>query len=129
MAIAAECPDAATRASSRCTTSNTGTRRATETWNLVALCSADHRAHHAGKLHVSGNADHADGLVFTNELGTPISGPPPPTPPRGPAPRPSSTYRHPVGERMQMANLWFRPPALEPSTPSPPRPPPDPPPE
>jgi hypothetical protein len=41
--------------------------------NLVALCSAHHRAVHCGELHVSGSAPHH--LLFQHADGTPYGGP------------------------------------------------------
>ncbi len=38
----------------------------TNTWNLVALCPHHHRLHHRGLLHITGNADRPDGLVFAD---------------------------------------------------------------
>lgn len=54
----------------------------TDTWNLVALCPKHHRTHHQGRLGITGNANEADGLVFTDSRGRklePCGAPTPPT--------------------------------------------------
>ena len=61
----------------------------TETWNLVALCPACHRQHHHGELAITGNADHPDGLTFTDRNGNTIDPATRPTKPTGPPPRPT----------------------------------------
>ena len=81
----------------------------TETWNLVALCPACHRQHHLGELAITGNADHPDGLTFTDRNGNTIDPATRPTKPTGPPPRPRHPYRHPDGGRMQKDALFFSP--------------------
>jgi hypothetical protein len=82
-----------------------------DTWNLVALCPHHHRLHHHGRLGISGNADHPDGLTFTNTAGNPIAQTgAKPTPPGAPPPTPIGTYHHPLGERLDGRFLYFNPP-------------------
>ena len=52
----------------------------TNTSNLGALCRHCHRAHHAGKFSITGNADNPDGLTFHRPDGTTSKAPP--NPPR-----------------------------------------------
>ena len=87
----------------------TGEEGPTETWNLVALCSACHRQHHRGELGITGNADLADGLTFTDSNGNVIDPATQPMKPTGPPPRPRHPYRHPNGGRMQRDALHFSP--------------------
>jgi hypothetical protein len=84
----------------------------TDTWNLVCLCAHHHRQHHLGRLGISGNADLADGLTFTNQHGSRY-GPSPPPPPTGPPPAATSTYRHPTGESFQSWAVHFNPPPTD----------------
>lgn len=83
----------------------------TDTWNLVLVCGHHHRSHHRGHLGISGNADEADGLTFTDSHGRIIrqSGAAP-NPPGEPPPPPSLPYEHPVGERLDMDSILFTPP-------------------
>jgi hypothetical protein len=83
----------------------------TDTHNLTLLCRADHKRHHQGKLGISGNADHPDGLIFTDEFGDVIRSSGSVAPPTGPPPRPDGRYEHPTGERLYLRNLWLQPPA------------------
>ncbi|HWC10460.1 MAG TPA: DUF222 domain-containing protein, partial [Acidimicrobiales bacterium] len=53
----------------------------TDTANLVALCSRHHRLHHRGLLGVEGDADDAEGLVFTDARGRRLTGCGRPAPP------------------------------------------------
>jgi hypothetical protein len=48
----------------------------TDTWNLVALCPAHHRAVHRGDITITGNADGE--LTFTDRNGRPMRHIPPP---------------------------------------------------
>ena len=79
----------------------------TDTWNLAALCPADHRLHHKGLLGISGNADDPDGLVFTDARGNVIDPASRPTKPTGPPPKPPRPYEHPTGERLQRWSIFF----------------------
>ena len=65
----------------------------TDTWNLTALCPADHRLHHQGLLGITGNADDPDGLTFTDAHGRVIDPATRPIKPTGPPPavRPNPT--------------------------------------
>ena len=87
---------------------------ATDTANLVALCSRHHRLHHQGKLGIAGDADAPDGLVFTDPWGRTIEAAGRPTPPGDPpvvAARrlglPLGEWRHPAGERLEGRWVWF----------------------
>ena len=86
----------------------------TDTWNLVALCPRHHRLHHRGQLGITGNADHPDGLRFTNTRGQPI---PPsgakPIPPAEPPPPPTTGWTNPTGERINPHWMTI---ALQPTT-------------
>jgi hypothetical protein len=81
---------------------------ATDTPNLVALCSRHHRLHHRGLLAIEGDADDPDGLVFTDFRGRRLTGSGRPAPP--PQLALTATYSHPTGERIDPACVWFRPP-------------------
>jgi hypothetical protein len=83
----------------------------TDTWNLIALCPHHHRMHHRGELGISGNADLPGGLTFTTRDGRPIplSGARP-QPPGAPPPSPVSRYEHPLGERLDLDQVYFREP-------------------
>jgi len=87
----------------------------TDTWNLVTLCSRHHRMHHQLRLGVSGNADEAGTLVFTDARGRPIraSGARP-TPPSGPPDPIRGSYEHPLGERLESRWVTFIDPAIPP---------------
>ncbi len=84
----------------------------TDTWNLVLICGHHHRMHHRGRLGITGNADHHDGLTFTNQHGQLIrqSGAAP-NPPGTPPDPPSVPYAHPIGERLDLDSILFTPPA------------------
>ncbi len=45
---------------------------ATNTENLLALCSHHHHLHHKGRLGIQGDADKPDGVTFSDERGRPI---------------------------------------------------------
>lgn len=83
----------------------------TDTWNLVALCPHHHRLHHRGELGISGNADDPDGLTFTRRNGQVLtSSGARPKPPGAAPPTPAGAYEHPLGERVDMRWIHFRPP-------------------
>jgi hypothetical protein len=87
----------------------------TDTANLCALCPACHRAHHRGRLGITGNADHPDGLTFTDPHGQVIDPATRPRKPTGPPPGPAKPYEHPTGERLQRWAITFPdPPATDP---------------
>ena len=75
---------------------------ATDTTNLVALCSRHHRLHHLGRLGIAGNADDPDGLEFTDSSGRRLTGCGQPAPPDGLAV--TGRWAHPSGERLD--NRW-----------------------
>ncbi len=86
----------------------------TDTANLVALCPRHHRLHHRGGLGIAGDADDADGLVFTDARGRRLAtcGRPAPPGPDLPAATKQlnlahSTYVHPTGERMDYSCVQF----------------------
>jgi hypothetical protein len=74
---------------------------ATDPANLLSLCRRHHRLLHVGKLAIGGNAELANGLNFTDELGRTLAEHPKPIPPTEPPPRPEMAYQHPSGERLQ----------------------------
>ncbi|MCU1503166.1 MAG: hypothetical protein JWM12_2520 [Ilumatobacteraceae bacterium] len=81
---------------------------ATDTGNLACLCSRHHHAHHRGEFAVTGDANRADGLTFSDRRGQVIHGCATPQPPGDrPPPRPANTYAHPTGERLQLRWLSF----------------------
>ena len=87
----------------------------TNTCNLAALCRHCHRAHHAGKFSITGNADHRDGLMFHRPDGTIMEGAAKPTLPVGPLPPSVKPFVHPTGERWLNRDTWFTPdPATQP---------------
>ena len=75
--------------------------------NLLALCPAHHRLHHAGLLHIEGDPTEPDGLTFTSPNGR-IIGPSPPRPPTADTPIPVGSYEHPTGERLDLHWLTWR---------------------
>lgn len=80
----------------------------TDTSNLAALCPADHRLHHRGQLGITGNADHPNGLTFTDAHGRIIDPAAHPTKPTGPPPwSPDQPYRHPTGEQLDHWSICF----------------------
>ena len=80
----------------------------TDTWNLAGLCPGCHRLHHQGKLGITGNADHPDGLTFTDAHGQVIDPATRPIKPTGPPPHgPTKPYEHPLGERLQRWAILF----------------------
>ena len=81
----------------------------TDTYNLGALCRHCHRAHHAGKFTIDGNADTVHGLVFRRPDGTVIEGASQPSRPRGPLPTSAKPFVHPTGERWLNRDTWFTP--------------------
>jgi Domain of unknown function (DUF222)/HNH endonuclease len=88
----------------------------TNTCNLGALCRHCHRAHHAGKFTIIGNADNPDGLIFRGPDGTIIKGAAKPMPPVGPLPPSAKPFVHPTGERWLNRDTWFTPdPATQPA--------------
>ncbi len=85
----------------------------TETWNLISLCRNHHKRHHLGHLLISGNADVADGVQFSDALGRELVVHPHPRPPDAPPPAPPVPYRHPSGERLQPKWIdWAHPNAM-----------------
>lgn len=78
--------------------------------NLVAICPTHHRMHHRGRLGITGNAEVPDELEFTDGNGRPIATNRLIRPPTGPPPPPTSTYRHPLGERLDLRWIYFHPP-------------------
>jgi len=81
---------------------------ATDTSNLMALCSTHHRRHHRGELGIEGDADDPDGITFTDARGRPLAPAGTPIPPTGPTPR--GNWVHPTGERMDDECVVFRDP-------------------
>ncbi|HEX9258433.1 MAG TPA: hypothetical protein VF855_02775, partial [Acidimicrobiales bacterium] len=79
--------------------------------NLCGLCPRHHRMHHRGLLNITGNAEHPDGLVFTNAQGVRLDPGPVARPPDGPPPDPVNRYRHPTGETMHHDCVHFHKPS------------------
>jgi HNH endonuclease len=79
----------------------------TDTWNLIAICPADHRRHHRGLLGITGDADLPDGLTFTDAHGRVIDAATRPRQPTGPPPTPTARYNHPTGERLHRWAVTF----------------------
>jgi len=85
----------------------------TDTANLAALCSRHHRLHHRGQLGITGDADAADGLVFTDARGRRLQSSGRPAPPTQLAP--TGRWVHPTGERLDLNWITFRrPPGMPP---------------
>lgn len=85
----------------------------TDTCNLATVCPAHHRAIHAGKLRMWGNADAPDGLHVTDGWGRSLTRSTAADPPLAPPPRAPAPYRHPSGERIEWR--WFDPPDFTPA--------------
>jgi HNH endonuclease len=80
----------------------------TASHNLAALCPRHHRLHHRGLLGITGNADVAGGLTFTDARGRPLAGAPPPRPPLpGARVEVTGTWTHPAGERLESRWVHF----------------------
>ena len=107
----------------RSTTSCTAkTAAPTDTSNLIALCPADHRLHHRRLLGITGNADHPDGLTFTDAHGRVIDPAAHPTKPTGPPPEPRPALPAPDRRTNQPRAILFPdPPADEGTRHDPPR--------
>jgi Domain of unknown function (DUF222)/HNH endonuclease len=87
----------------------------TDTCNLGALCRHCHRAHHAGKFTITGDADNPGGLIFRRPDGTIMEGAAKPTSPDRPLPISVKPFVHPSGERWLNRDTWFTPdPASQP---------------
>jgi len=81
---------------------------ATDTPNLMALCSKHHRLHHRGNLGISGDADDPDGVTFTDARGRSLASAGKPTPPTEPPVM--GNWVHPSGERVNDECVVFSPP-------------------
>jgi hypothetical protein len=79
---------------------------ATDTSNLVALCSRHHRLHHLGHLHITGDADRPDGLVMTDRRGRRLTGCGRPAPPPAQLPV-TGHWRPPTGEPFDPDCVYF----------------------
>ena len=77
----------------------------TDTANLVALCARHHRLHHLGQLGIEGDADAADGVVFTDSKGRRLTGAGRPAPPGDLTV--TGTWVHPSGERLDPRWVHF----------------------
>ncbi len=86
---------------------------ATDTANLMALCSKHHRQHHRGQLGIEGDADDPSGIAFTDARGRPLASGGQPIPPTEPAP--AGNWTHPSGERMDDECVVFSEPAGTPA--------------
>ncbi len=80
----------------------------TDTANLVALCARHHRLHHLERVGIVGDADDAQGLVFTDAKGRQLTGCGRPAPPGDVTV--SGTWSHPSGERLDPRWVHFREP-------------------
>jgi hypothetical protein len=87
---------------------------ASDTQNLVCLCSRHHRLHHLGKLGIRGNADRPGSLTFTDERGRVLAGSGPPTPPATNLKEtarqlsiPPGSWSHPTGETLDLRWVHF----------------------
>lgn len=85
----------------------------TDTNNLIALCATHHRAHHTGHLNITGNpnqaAGHPEALHFSDKWNRTLPPAPPPISPTPSTPRPTGTYHHPLGERLDPTAIVFHP--------------------
>jgi len=85
----------------------------TDTNNLIALCNKHHRTLHQGGLGITGDADHPNGVKFTNRHGQPIraSGTRPKPPGEIAATQHIGTpYRPALRERLESRWQHFNPP-------------------
>lgn len=83
----------------------------TDTPNLACLCPYHHDAHHRDEFSVTGDADAAGGLRFTDNRGSPIpTGRPRPPDDPLPGPPDGHSYQHPIGEPIQHKWVHFTPP-------------------
>ena len=114
IAIRAAASRAAVSATSRSTTSCTGVTAARPKPGIsISLCRNHHKRHHLGHLLITGNADTADGVQFSDALGRELAIHPHPRPPDAPPPAPPVPYRHPSGERLQPRWIdWAHPNAM-----------------
>ena len=78
---------------------------ATDTPNLLSLCSRHHKMHHQGRLGITGNADIEQGVTFTDSSGRVIRPNGRPTPPGVAPPSPEPPYVPAINGRMDWA--WF----------------------
>ena len=87
---------------------------ASDTPNLVCLCSRHHRLHHLGRLGIRGDAEEPAGLAFTDERGRYLTGSSPPTRPNTHTRRrlhiPPGSWSHPTGETLDLRWVHFREP-------------------
>ena len=83
---------------------------ATDTPNLIALCSHHHRLHHLGRLGVAGDADEPDGVVFTDDRGRPLRPCGQPRPPVGTVDIDRGRWVHPPSERLDPKWVYFNEP-------------------
>lgn len=90
----------------------------TDTANLVALCHTHHRAHHLGRLDITGDADVAGGLTFTDHHGRTLDPTGRPIVPRAGRPLAAAArtadvepgrYTHPLGERLEAGAVHLAP--------------------
>ncbi len=87
----------------------------TDTWNLITLCPAHHRAIHSGEYRIDGNPDRPDTLGFIDARGRPIGLSPPTPPGQSPADAAQALginpprYKTRSGERADWNNLIWRP--------------------
>jgi hypothetical protein len=72
----------------------------TDTCNLISLCPKHHRMYHQGKLGITGNADIEQGVTFTDYKGRALGAHGQPKPPDDPLPKPTGTWQHPEGGRL-----------------------------
>jgi len=86
----------------------------TDTWNLITLCPAHHRAIHRSEYRIEGNPDHPETLQFIDARGSPI-GLRPPTPPGQPSADAAATlgitpprYQPRSGERADWNYMVWR---------------------
>ncbi len=90
---------------------------ATNTENLLALCSHHHRLHHKGRLGIQGDADKPDGVTFSDERGRLIEACGRPVPVKslqvGVAGLglPLTKWIHPSGEHLNPKYVQFHEPA------------------
>ena len=94
----------------------------TDTANLISVCPRHHRMHHHGQLGLTGNADHPDGVLFTDSRGSPIPLSHPPNPPTEPVPMRTALHR--AARRpheLRLGRPRLGPPRRTPTPPPPPR--------
>lgn len=76
----------------------------TDTWNLISLCPAHHRAVHAEQLGITGDADRPGGLKIIDHRKRRITGRSAARVPDDTIPPSPAVYQHPWGTEVDWRN-------------------------